>query len=161
MFERYEVFEDGTIVNLFTGNEMSQTIKGKSREVRLQVDGVRKNFIVSRLVYWLFNPDFDISDRNLCIVADDLINFTLDDLKVVHRKDLIQGEKHCNQAKLSDAQVEAIRKAYNGKPCTNQHDKSGVSYADLANQYGVTKALIAQIVRGEVRNEENYYFKNL
>lgn len=159
MFDRYEVFENGTIINTLTGLSMTQQIKGHRREVRLTIDGKRKNFITSRLVYWLFNEDFDISNKNLCIWGEDMINFTVQDLKVVHRKDLIQGEKHKHQAKLTNAQAEEIRELYQGKPCTNQYDKHGISYQDIADKYGVTKGLIAQIIKGSTRNEDKYILK--
>ena len=159
MFDKYEIFEDGTIINTSTGKKISQRIKGNHKEVRLTIDGVRKNYITSRLVYWLFNDDFDIENKNLCVVADDMINFTLKDLKVVHRKELIQGDGHKNVCKLTEEQVSEIKALYNGKPCINQHDKNGVSYADISKKYGVTKSLIASILRGKTRNEKTYKLK--
>lgn len=159
MYDMYEVYEDGTIINVKSGREMSQRVRDKRKEVRLNINGVRRNFITSRLVYWLFNEDFDISNKNLCVVADDMINFTLEDLRVVARKDLIQGDKHKEICKLTDIQVAEIKSLYSGKPCVNQYDKSGISYMDIAKKYGVTKALIAQIVRGEVRDKDKYKLK--
>lgn len=161
IFYDYEVYENGTIINLKTGNEMTPVIKdNKRKEIRLTLDGVRKHFIVARLVYWVFNPDFDITNKNLCVVVnDDKVNFTLSDLKVVNRKDLIQGEKHKNIAKLTDSQADEIRAMYAGKMCVNQYDKAGISYSDLASKYGVTKANIAQIIRGEARSKKNYILK--
>lgn len=161
IFYDYEVFEDGTIINLKTGREMTPVIKNnKRKEIRLTINGVRKHYIVARLVYWLFNPDFDIENKNLCIVVnDDKIDFTLTDLKIVNRKDLIQGENHKSIAKLTDLQVEEIKSMYAGKMCVNQYDKTGVSYSDIASKYGVTKAIIAQIIRGETRNKTKYILK--
>ena len=159
MLDKYEIFENGMIINTSTGKEISQRIKDKHKEVRLTIDGVRKNFITSRLVYWLFNDDFDINNKDLCIVAEDLINFTLSDLKVVNRKDLIQGEKHKNVYKLTNEQVAEIKSLYIGKTGVNQHTKTGMSYSDIAKKYGVTRGLIASIIRGEIRNENSYKLK--
>ena len=157
--DKYEVFEHGIIINTLNGKEMAQRIKDKPKEVRLTLNGIRKNFITSRLVYWLFNDNFDIDNKDLCVVAEDLINFTLSDLKVVNRKDLIQGEKHKNVYKLTNEQVAEIKSLYIGKTGVNQHTKTGMSYSDIAKKYGVTRGLIASIVRGEIRNENSYKLK--
>ena len=159
MLDKYEIFENGMIINTSTGKEISQRIKDKHKEVRLTLNGIRKNFITSRLVYWLFNDNFDIDNKDLCIVAEDLINFTLSDLKVVNRKDLIQGEKHKNVYKLTNEQVAEIKSLYIGKTGVNQHTKTGMSYSDIAKKYGVTRGLIASIIRGEIRNENLYKLK--
>ena len=159
MLDKYEVFEYGIIINTLNGKEMAQRIKDKHKEVRLTLNGIRKNFITSRLVYWLFNDNFDIDNKDLCIVAEDLINFTLSDLKVVNRKDLIQGEKHKNVYKLTNEQVAEIKSLYIGKTGVNQHTKTGMSYSDIAKKYGVTRGLIASIIRGEIRNENSYKLK--
>ena len=159
MLDKYEIFENGIIINTSTGKEISQRIKDKHKEVRLTLNGIRKNFITSRLVYWLFNDNFDIDNKDLCIVAEDLINFTLSDLKVVNRKDLIQGEKHKNVYKLTNEQVAEIKSLYIGKTGVNQHTKTGMSYSDIAKKYGVTRGLIASIIRGEIRNENSYKLK--
>ena len=159
MLDKYEIFENGMIINTSTGKEIAQRIKGKHKEVRLTLNGIRKNFITSRLVYWLFNDNFDIDNKDLCVVAEDLINFTLSDLKVVNRKDLIQGEKHKNVYKLTNEQVAEIKSLYIGKTGVNQHTKTGMSYSDIAKKYGVTRGLIASIIRGEIRNENSYKLK--
>lgn len=65
---------------------------------------------------------------------------------------------------ITDQQAEQIKKEYletiHNRP-TNQHDKEKPynSYRKLAKKYGVTHALIKQIIEGKTRNKANYKLK--
>ena len=63
------------------------------------------------------------------------------------------------QYKLTNEQVAEIKSLYIGKTGVNQHTKTGMSYSDIAKKYGVTRGLIASIIRGEIRNENSYKLK--
>lgn len=158
-FHGYTIYEDGTIIGLY-GKEVKKRINNGRYEVRLNVEGKRKNYIVSRLVYYVFNP-FNIDDHNLCISYkdNDKLNIHLDNLFLAHRKDLIQGDKHKALVKLTDKQVNEIKQLYKGKSGVNQLDKKGLSLQDLANMYGVTKGNIKMILKGQSRNENDYKLK--
>lgn len=158
-FHDYEIFENGKIINKF-GNEVKLREHKGRYETRLVVDGKRKNFLVARLLYFVF-IGFDMSNKDLCITPKDgnHLNISLDNLDLVHRKDLIQGEGHKKRAKLTDEQIEEIKATYQGKMCVNQHDKTGISYQDLANKYGVTRANIKMIIKGMSRNKDEYKLK--
>jgi hypothetical protein len=161
IFSDYKIFEDGTIINRY-GKAITKRARAGRYEVRLIVDGKRKNFIVSRLMYWLFVEKFDISNQNLCVAAKDnnYLNVDPSNLYLTERKNLIQGEGHKNRIKLTDEQIIEIKTAYKGnKSGANQYSNNSTSYRDLANKYGVTKGEIAAIIRGETRNPDNYKFK--
>ena len=42
MLDKYEIFENGMIINTSTGKEISQRVKDKHKEVRLTLNGIRK-----------------------------------------------------------------------------------------------------------------------
>lgn len=159
LFHGYTIFSDGRILGLY-GKPISKRLNNGRYEITLSVEGKRKSYIVARLMYYVFNG-FDIENRDLCITHKDgdTMNIDLDNLELQHRRDLIQGEKHRNRAKLTDEQTEEIRELYKGKTGSNQHDKVGYSLRDLANKYGVTKGNIAMIIRKESRNEDEYKLK--
>lgn len=158
-FHGYRVYKNGKVLNRY-GKEISKRNHNGRYEVKLTVDGKRKNFILARLIYYLF-VGFDVEDKNLCVVHKDgnNLNTHIDNLELVHRKDLIQGEKHRNRAKLTNKEVKEIRSLYKGKAGTNQFDKRGYSLQDLANMYGVSKENIKMIVDGKTYNEDNYRLK--
>lgn len=159
-FHGYTIFEDGTILGLH-GRELKRRLNKGRYEVRLIVGDSRKNFTLSRLIYYVFN-EFDIDNKDLCVTYKDenKLNIHLDNLELVHRSELVQGEGHSSIAKLSDEDVKTIRKLYRGKVSANQHNKTGHSLNDLAKMYNVSKGNIALIVRGESRNKKNYILKN-
>ena len=158
-FHDYEIYENGKIINKF-GNEVKLREHNGRYETRLVVDGKRKNFLVARLLYFVF-IGFDMSNKDLCVTPKDgnHLNISLDNLELVHRKDLIQGEGHKKRVKLTDQQIEEIKEAYKGKASVNQYDKTGISLQDLAEKYGVTKGNIKMIVKGMSRNKEEYKLK--
>lgn len=158
-FHGYTIYENGTIIGLY-GKEVKKRLNNGRYEIRLNIEGKRKNYIVSRLVYHAFNP-FNIEDQNMCISYkdNDKTNIHLDNLYLTHRKDLIQGDKHQSRAKLTDDQVKEIRQLYKGKTGSNQFDKQGYSLNDLAAMYGVSKGNIKMIIKGDSRNEKEYKLK--
>lgn len=155
-FHGYEIYENGVIIGL-QGREIKKRINNGRYEIQLTAGDKRKSFLVSRLMYRLFFP-FDASDKDLCVSHKDgdKLNIDLSNLFLIHRRDLIQGDKHTNRAKLSNKQVKEIRELYTGQSGTSQHDKVGYSLQDLADEYGVTKGNIAMIIRGETRNKKEY-----
>lgn len=155
----YTFMEDGTIFNK-NGAKINKRNNKDRYEVKLFIEGKPKIVLVHRIMYFLFNEKFDLCDKNMCVSAKDgnFLNLSLDNLILKPRKELIQGQ-HQKKSKLTNEQVEQIRSKYK-KSCVNQHDKTDCySYRNLADQYGVTYGLIAQIIRGEVRNEQNYKLK--
>lgn len=158
-FHGYTICEDGTIIGLY-GKEVKKRLNNGRYEIRLNIEGKRKNYIVSRLLYYVFNP-FNIEDQNICVSYrdNDKLNIHIDNLYLTHRKDLIQGDKHQKKAKITDQQAEEIKALYKGKAGVNQLDKQGYSLQDIANMYGVTKGNIKMIVKGQSRNEDDYKLK--
>lgn len=161
-FHRYTIYEDGTVINTITGRILFKRERDGRVDMSLLVDGKRKSITLSRLMYWLFTEKFDMNDKNKCVSYKDGngLNINVSNLILVDRKDLIQGEKHRNRSKITDAQVEEIKKAYTGnKLHSNQYTKNNISLQDLANKYGVTKKEIHHIVIGTARNKDNYKLK--
>ena len=64
-------------------------------------------------------------------------------------KDIKQGENN-GYAKLTNDEVEEIKKRYNTTSCT---------YRSLARDFGVSHSLIGGIIKGNFRNKENYILK--
>ena len=162
-FYGYTIHSDGSIINRH-GRELKQRVNNGRKEIRLVVNGVRKNFMVSRLVYCAFNNiDIFKLNKDKCVTFrdDDKLNVNLSNLKLVDRANLIQGEKHKSINKLTDREVKEIRHRYeltkHNKP-VNQHDsnKPYNSYRSLAEEYGVTHAMIRLIIKGKSRNKLNY-----
>ena len=155
-FYNYKIYEDGSIYN-HKGTSISKRVHHGRYEVRLVCDGIRKNFLLHRLMYKYFVKDFNMEDKNLCVVTKDgnFLNLDLDNLQLKHRKDLIQGDNH-KSSKLDNLTVEKIREEYIGKSGANQFDKKTLSYKDLAKKYGVSKGEIALLVKGRTRNKNNY-----
>ncbi len=152
----YKFFANGTVLSP-KGRVKSINLKNGRLEVYVDVNGKRKCLLLHRIMYKLFVNDFDITNKDLCVVCKDrdFSNISLDNLELKHRKDLIQGEKH-RVSKISDEMAEQIKKEYNGKSSSNQHKKVGFSYSDLAKKYNVNKGTIASIVKGRSRNANKY-----
>lgn len=161
-FYQYTITEQGDIFNTLTKRPITKTLHKGNYEVRLTINGKKKVFSFHRLYYFLFVKEFDMSDTNICISIKDgnIQNITKNNLVLKSKKDIVQGEK-AKMSKLTDQQVEEIRKLYKGQPCTNQFDKGGsdLSYRDLAERYGVSKASIGRIIRGETRDKSRYKLK--
>lgn len=163
-FYGYTVYEDGTIENA-KGNTMYSRLKGdKYYTVTLRINGKPKYFALHRIVYYLFVEHFNLDNPDLCITAKDgnLKNVNPNNLMLLERKKLLQGDGNKKVAKVDKKTAEKIKNEYSGKPCVNQYDKTlqtSVSYRDLAKKYGLTKGAIAQIVKGKSWNEENYKLK--
>lgn len=158
-YHGYTIYEDGTIIGLY-GKEVKKRLNKGRYEIRLNIEGERKNFIVSRLIYHAFHP-FDISNKDICVSYKDgnKEHIHLDNLYTEDRKNLIQGEKHTSVAKLTDLQVKEIRSLYKGKSGANQLDKTSPSLQDLADKYGVTKSNIMWVVKKMSRNDDEYKLK--
>lgn len=168
-FYGYEIHENGDMFNRF-GRKLKQRVRNCGRrEIKLSINKKRVNFTVTRLVYCAFN-DLDIFDldRNMCVtfLDDNKSNIHIDNLELVHRSSLIQGENHIAISKLSDKQVKEIIVKYNStinnRP-VNQYDndKPYLSYRSLAKEYGVTHAMIRHIIVGSSRNKDNYVLKEV
>lgn len=161
IFSDYKIFENGAIINRY-GKEITKRAHNGRYEVRLIVDGQRKNILLSRLMYWLFVEQFDYDNKDLCVSYKDGngLNIDLNNLYLTERKNLIQGEGHRKRIKITDEQMEEIRQAYKGNQMySNQFTKTGASLKELADKYGVTKKEIHHIIKGTARNPENYKLK--
>lgn len=158
-YHGYTIYEDGRIIGLH-GREVKKRLHNGRYEVRLNLQGKRRNFLASRLIYYVFHP-FDIDDKNLCVSFrdGDKRNIHLSNLFKIHRKELIQGEKHTKRSTLTDEEAEEIRQLYKGKSGSNLSDKTSLSYQDIADMYGVTKSNIMHIVLRKSRDAEQYRLK--
>lgn len=157
-YEGYTFLEDGTVLGK-RGKPMAMVNK-HNRYYQFKMN--KYNVMLHRVLYKAFNPTFDISNKNLCVVAIDgsyVTNTHLSNLRVEDRKDLIQGDKHKSVAKLTDKDIKTIKRLYKGKSSANQHNKQGMSYQNLADKYGVSKGNIAMIIKGRSRNKKDYKLK--
>ena len=157
----YHVYQNGKIVGL-RGKEINKNrsqIKiywGKNKKVR--------EVSYARFVYYAFHQDsFNFDDTSLVVRFKDgnKRNYDLNNLEVFNKKVVYQGE-HNTQAKLTDRQVEEIKRLYNTQRGANiniNYPFKRCSYRKLARQYGVSHTLIRSIVKGEHRNKENYIIK--
>jgi len=161
-FYGYTIYENGDVQNAKSGRFITKRIHNGRVEFQIETPEGRKNFILSRVLYWLFVENFDMSNKNLCVSYkdNDKMNTSIDNLYLADRKDLIQGEGHRAILKITDEQIEEIKKAYKGnKKYSNQHNKTGLSLKDLGDKYGVTKGEIQCIVKSWSRNSDKYKLK--
>ena len=138
--DNYIVFEDGIVFNKY----------GKQLKIRKQIRLNDKFVSYGRFIYWAFNQDFDINDyTNVIVKINKNKGYELSNLKVIKEKDIKQGENN-GYAKLTNDEVEEIKKRYNTTSCT---------YRSLARDFGVSHSLIGGIIKGNFRNKENYILK--
>ena len=160
-FHGYKIYEDGTVIGLQGRPIKIRNNKGRL-EVKMNIENDKKIFILPSLMYYLFYG-FDISNKNLCVIHkdDNRLNTHIENLALIERKKLIQGEGHLKRSKLTNEQILEIREQYvKSQPGSNQHNgKAGTSLSDLALKYGVTKSNIYHIVKGLTHNEDNYKLK--
>ena len=155
-FEGYTITEDGTI---YGKHNKILTLRWHKDRYEVRLNG--KIYILARIIYKAFNPDFAITDRDLCITFKDgnKKNIHIDNLECKHRKDIIQGENHKIRAKLTNEQAEEIRQLWEGKAGNNQFDKKTFSLQEIADAYGITKGNVQMIINGKSRNVNNYKLK--
>lgn len=154
----YIVYENGKIIGK-KGKELKPYIHNGKAEVKINLTGGgTKHYTLTRLVYWVFNPEFDLGNKNLCVSSKtgNYVDFTLADLELKHRSELIQGENHKHCAKLTNHDVAQILEIYQGQSGQNQYDKIHPSQYDLAASYNVSRANISLITRQKGRNKEAY-----
>lgn len=156
IFHGYKIYENGMIIGLYN-KPIKANLNNGRYEIRLRVDGVRKNYILSRLLAHLF-LDLDIENKNKCVVHTDgnTLNIDLSNLEIKDRKDIIQGSKHVQRSKLSESDVKEIMLLYKGKVGSNQYDKNGLSLNDIAKKYNVSKSTVHSIIKKRHRNKDQY-----
>ena len=153
----YYFREDGAVFKKNGIDRMKVREHNGTLLVKLFIDGKSRYVLLHRVMYYLFVEEFDISNKDLCVIAKDkdFTNVSLDNLELKARNKIIQGHNN-TRAKLTDEEVEQIRREYKGRAGTNNLDKKTPSYFDLAKKYGVTKGYIRGIVKGVSRNKEKY-----
>ena len=156
----YEIFEDGKIIGLH-GHEIK---KGKQIKVKWG-NGKAKMVSYARFVYYAFNyNNFNFNDKTIVVVHKnkDEEDYNINNLIAIKRKYINQGE-YSSSSKLTDKQVEEIKKLYNKKNTnkfTSKNDPiTNISYRKIAELYGISHSMVAGIVKGNFRNKENYILK--
>jgi len=155
-FYGYTIYSDGTIISQ-RGKPMAITVdKNNVRMVRLYIDGKRKHFIVSRLIYCVFNGlDILSLSRDKCVSYRDgnKSNVELSNLYLISRKDLIQGENNTS-SKLNNRDVKCMINEFNS--LRDSHISMDYIKDYLSSKYGVKKETVMHIVKGRARNKDNY-----
>lgn len=148
----YKVFRNGMILNK-NNKELKQHILTK--QIKVQINGKRKNIVASKFVYYAFHRDFDyLKKENIVIFKDgNESNYAIDNLEVDYRGNYLQGENN-SSSKLTDKQVEEIKEKYTNKIIHHY------TYDKLAKEYGVSPTLICQIINKKARNKRKYIMKN-
>ena len=150
-FHQYLFYSDGTIYNTLTRRFINKcNHKNKYYNIKLKIDNKYKTIMLHRILYYVFIEEFDLGDRNVCIVAKDgdFLNTDLSNLELKHRKDIVQGE-NTSLAKLSNKDVSLMKEMYKNK-------NSQKSYRDIGKLFGVSKTSVVKIINGNMRNSENY-----
>lgn len=169
----YKVYKNGTVENknghkmAIKNNNKESLAKYKRPAIRLSNNGNKKEFVLARLVYCLFNDiDYNTLDTDKCVTYKNgnQLDCNLSNLKLVDRKDLIQGEKSKSSV-LTDKEIKEIRTLYNKTKdidVVNQHDvnyRKKNSLGVLAKKFRTTKQNINSIVHEKSRNVEKYILK--
>lgn len=156
----YKVFENGTII----GKKGKKISKRPQIKVYFEENQKPTEMSYARFVYYAFNQDsFNYEDKSIVISFKDKNrkNFKLNNLIAVNKKNIYQGQNH-TKSKLTDKEVEEIRRLYNKNKNKRdgEHDPfAKISYRKLADKYGVSHTLIKGIVKGNLRNKDNYIMK--
>ena len=156
----YKVFENGTII----GKKGKKISKRPQIKVYFEENQKPTEMSYARFVYYAFNQDnFNYEDKSIVISFKDKNrkNFKLNNLIAVNKKNIYQGQNH-TKSKLTDKEVEEIRRLYNKNKNKRdgEHDPfAKISYRKLADEYGVSHTLIKGIVKGNLRNKDNYIMK--
>lgn len=140
-YKGYTFNEDGSVYNLH-GKEKKIRLNKNKYEIKLNYKGEVSYHTYHRLRYYLFVERFNIDDKNICVVAKDG-DYTNLDLSNYHLKDrqvIVHRDNH-KVSKLTTKQVEEIREKYRNKSNNNY------SYKSLSRDYGVSKCLIAQLIK--------------
>ena len=146
----YKVYRDGTIFNKY-GNELTQ--HHITKQIKILINGKRKNVSVSKFVYYAFNRDYDYTDKNSFISFKDSDdnNLAINNLELGYKGNYLQGENN-SCSKITDKQViEIIQKYKQG------HKK--YTYEQLAKEYDISVTLVCQIINKKARNKKNYKMK--
>ena len=148
----YKVYKNGTIINKYN-NELQQHLLTK--QIKILINGKRRNISISKFIYYAFNRDFDFTDNNIYISFKDgdNNNLSIDNLELDYKSNYLQGENN-SCSKLTDKQVEEIIEKYKNK---KEHN---YTYSKLAKEYGVSITLICQIINKKARNQKNYLMRN-
>lgn len=162
----YTITEQGKVYNTKTGKEIKIRHHRNRLEIQITTPEGRKYYPLARLIYYAFNPKFDITDQNQCITFKDnnKLNCHIDNLANEFRGNLIQGDGHKSINRITTEQAEQIKHDYletiNNRP-VNQFDrlKPYNSYRELAKKYNVTYPLIKQIIEGKTRDKSKYKLK--
>lgn len=147
----YIVYDNGLVIGK-NGQKLNTNYHSFEDE-----DGNKLSY--SRFVYYAFNRNFDYKDKNKVVIHKNnkKSDFSIKNLCVVSKKEIIQGQKNKN-SKLTDEQVDKIRKIYNGEHQI-KNMQSNISYRTLAKMFGVSHSTIQHIISGKMRNKKNYKLK--
>ena len=151
MYKGYTFHENGYVYN-FNGREKKIRLNRNKYEIKLSYNGKIIYHTYHRIRSYLFVEKFDINNKNICVVAKDgdYTNLDLSNYYLEDRQVIVHRDNH-KVSKLTTKQVEEIREKYKSKSGSNQHDMTCIySYQFLADYYGVSKGLIAMIIRGEI-----------
>ena len=159
----YTIYENGDIIGL-KGN----LINKEQSQIKITLKHINKRVSISyaRYVYWAFHKDtFDFKNKEIFVTHkdNDQYNYNINNLVVINKRDILQGEKH-KLSKLTNEQVEEIKEVYKKAQENNQNINKNnpfvkVSFRKLAEKYNVSHSLVRDIIRGKIRNKNNYIIK--
>lgn len=153
----YTIYDDGTILKK-NGKKLNTNQQIK---IKLDNNGNTRQVNYARFVYYAFNRDFDINDKNIMIkhINGNKQDCRIDNLLSQSVKLIKQGE-NSTSAKLTDKEVEEIKRLYGLKDNEGTNSpKTNISYRKLAERYGVTHTAIRGIIKGYFRNKDKYIIK--
>ena len=142
MYKGYTFHENGYVYN-FNGREKKIRLNRNKYEIKLSYNGKIIYHTYHRIRYYLFVEKFDINNKNICVVAKDgdYTNLDLSNYYLEDRQVIVHRDNH-KISKLTTKQVQEIREKYKNRSINNH------SYKSLSQDYGVSKCLIAQLVKG-------------
>lgn len=159
----YTIYENGDIIGL-KGN----LINKEQSQIKITLKHINKRVSISyaRFVYWAFHQDtFDFKNKEILVTHkdNDQYNYNINNLVVINKRDILQGEKH-KLSKLTNEQVEEIKEVYKKAQENSQNTNKNnpfvkVSFRKLAEKYNVSHSLVRDIIRGKIRNKNNYIIK--
>ena len=154
----YTIYENGVIIGL-EGKEIK---KRKQISINWGKKGKKRTVSYARFVYYAFNfDDFDFDNKIMVVkhINKDENDCNINNLMAINKKFLSHGE-YSSCSKLTNKEVEEIKEMYSKKDNSNKNNPiTNISYRKIAELYGISHSMVAGIIKGRFRNEDNYIIK--
>lgn len=153
-YGNYLVSSLGRIRNKKRNNLLKPSITCGYYKVRLSCEGIATDWMVHKLVYALFNNDFDFGDKNIIIdhIDGDKLNNNIDNLRK------ITLSKNANAA-YYEQKTNSSAKKVRQLTLDGEFIKDFASIAMASRELGLDGSTISKVCRGINKTHGGFIFK--